>query len=137
MDGYVAAPLPEKQSNYVVMRSILLGVLAFLLVCVIWTSYNKEGFTSGNAPKDTLEKIKGSNTELNDTLNISTYRTSYEDIIGELELWADNSMLNLLAQGKIGLDSSDKCADSISQFNDLFTFKTNLTNLMTSLDKNG
>lgn len=119
------------------MRSILLGVLAFLLVCVIWTWYNKEGFTSGNAPKDTLEKIKGSNTELNDTLNISTYRTSYEDIIGELELWADNSMLNLLAQGKIGLDSADKCADAISQFNDLFTFKTNLTNLMTSLDKNG
>ena len=117
------------------MNSVLLGLLAFLLVCVIWTWHDKEGFTSGNAPKDTVEKIKGSNTELNDTLNVASYRTDYEDIIGNLELWADNSMLNLLAQGKIGLDSSDKSADSIKQFNDLFQFKTNLSSLLSSLDK--
>jgi hypothetical protein len=110
-------------------------MIAFLLVCVIWTRVNKEGFTSGNAPKDTVEKIQGSNTELNDTLNVPTYRTSYEDMIGELETWADNSMLNLLAQGKIGLDSSDKCADAVSQFNDLATFKENLIKLLASLDQ--
>ena len=110
-------------------------MLAFLMVCVIWTWSSKEGFTSGNAPKDTLEKIKGSNTELNDTLNVSTYRTAYEQIIGDLELWVDNSMLNLLAQGKIGLTASDTSADAIKQFNDLALFKTNLATLLTSLDK--
>ncbi len=111
-------------------------MLAFLMVCVIWmwTTKEKEGFTSGNAPKDTLEKIKGSNTELNDTLNVSTYRTSYEEIIGELETWVDNSMLNILAQGKIGLDASDTAADAVNQFNDLALFKTNLAGLLTALD---
>lgn len=118
------------------MNSFLAGILAFLMVCIMWTWYNKrEGFTSGNTPKDTYQKIKDSNNELNDVLNISTYRASYEDMILELEKWADNSMLNVLAQGKIGKDVADTSSDSIKLFNDLAVFKKNLTDMMTVLDK--
>jgi hypothetical protein len=118
------------------MNSVLAGILAFLMVCIMWTWYNKrEGFTSGNTPKDTYQKIKDSNNELNDVLNIATYRSSYEDMILELEKWADNSMLNVLAQGKIGKDIADTSSDSIKLFNDLAVFKKNLTDMMTVLDK--
>ena len=114
------------------MNAILVGILAFLLVCVVWTKYSKEGFTSGKTPKDLATKIHAANTELTDTLNISTYRSSYEEMILELEKWADNSMLNLIAQGKIGLGEN---TDSIRSFNDLATFKKNIIELMNSLDK--
>ncbi len=115
------------------MNSVLVGILAFLMVCVVWSWYNKrEGFTSGNTPKDTVQKIKDSNNELNDILNIATYRASYEDMILELEKWSDNSMLNILAQGKIKDETS---ADSVRLFNDLAIFKKNLNEMMTVLDK--
>jgi hypothetical protein len=114
-----------------IMKHILVGILVFLIVCVAWTHY-KEGFTSGQTPKDTLVKLQAANTELTDILNISTYRTSYEEMITELEKWSDYSMLNILAQGKVGLDVSP---DSIRLFNDLATFKKNLGDFMTILDK--
>lgn len=106
-------------------------MLAFLIVCVVWTHY-KEGFTSGQTPKDLLTKIKSSNTELTDILNIPTYRTSYEEMITELEKWTDYSMLNVIAQGKVGTDIS---AESIRLFNDLATFKKNLGDFISVLDK--
>ena len=114
------------------MNAILVGILAFLLVCVVWTKYSKEGFTSGKTPKDLVTKLTAANTELTDTLNISTYRSSYEEMITELEKWADNSMLNMIAQGKIGLGDN---SDSIRSFNDLATFRQNITDLMNVLDK--
>ncbi len=117
------------------MNSVLVGILAFLMVCVVWTWYNKqEGFTSGNTPKDTHQKIKDYNNELNDVLNIATYRTSYEEMILELEKWADNSMLNVLAQGKIKDDTS---IESVKAFNELAVFKKNLNDMLTVLDKSG
>jgi len=54
-------------------------------------------------------------------------------MILELEKWSDNSMLNVLAQGKI--KDADTSADSIRLFNDLAVFKKNLNDMMTVLDK--
>ena len=119
------------------MNPILVGILAFLLVCIGWTWCTKEGFTSGNTPKDVGLKIKDSNNELADILNISTYRTSYEESILDLETWADNSMINLIAQGKIGTSAVDVSSDSIRLFNDLAIFKKNLIDVMAVLDKTG
>ena len=114
------------------MNPVLVGILVFLLVCVLWTRISKpEGFTSGKTPKDLLVKVKDANNELTDTLNITTYRSSYEEMLTELETWADNSMLNIVAQGNV-LDST---TDSVRQFNDLATFKKNVVELMTTLDK--
>jgi len=114
------------------MNPIFVGILAFLLSCVLWMRFSKEGFTSGKTPKDLVVKITESNNELSDTLNIPTYRSSYEEMFMGLEKWADNSMLNLLAQGKIGMGDS---TESVRQFNDLATFKKNIIDLMNVLDK--
>jgi hypothetical protein len=100
------------------------------LLYLVWTS--KEGFTSGKTPKDTSTKIQASNTALSDTLNIVTYRTSYESMITDLEKWADHSMLNVLAQGSIGIDNS---TDGIKLFNDLALFKKNINDFMDVLNK--
>jgi hypothetical protein len=114
------------------MNHILVGILVFLLVCVFWSRFSKpEGFTSGNTPKDLLVKLKDANNALTDTLNITTYRSSYEEMLLELETWADNSMLNIIAQGKL----LDQATESVSQFNDMATFKKNVVDLMTALDK--
>jgi hypothetical protein len=113
-------------------------VVLFVLTCVAWMNYHKyklEPFTSGNTPKDLTTKIKNMNTELFDILNVTTYRSSYEDMILELETWANHSMLNLLAQGKIGKDTVDKSIESIRMFNDLHTFKKNLNDTMAVVDK--
>jgi len=118
------------------MNPLLIGILAFLIFCVVWMNLKKvEGFKSGSTPKDTYTKIQKMNTELNDSLNLSTYRSSYEESILELEKWADNSMLFILSQGKLGTDTADKNSTSIRLFNDLATFKVNLNNMMAVLDK--
>ena len=120
------------------MWNNILILILFILTCVAWMNYTKyklEPFTSGNTPKDLAAKIKNMNTEIADILNTTTYRSSYEDMILEVETWAENNMLNLLAQGKIGVDTVDKSIDSIRMFNDLHTFKKNLNDTMAVLDK--
>ena len=119
------------------MNPILIGVLAFLMFCVVWMKVTKpvEGFTSGNTPKDVHKKIQGSVNEMNDALALTTYRQPYEDSILELEKWTDNSMLKIIADGSIGTESADKQAESIRLFNDLAILKTNLSNMIAVLDK--
>jgi len=105
-------------------------VMIAALLYLVWT--NKEGFTSGKTPKDTSTKIQASNTALTDNLNVVTYRSSYESMIQDLEKWADNSMLTLLAEGKIGVETSK---DGIKQFNELAVFKKNIKEFMDVLHK--
>lgn len=102
---------------------------------VVWTWLSKEGFTSGNTPKDLSVKIKSTNTSVTDTLNVKTYRDSYETMIQDLEKWADHSMLNLIAQGKIGVDAEDVSAESVRLFNDLALFKKNVSEFISVVDK--
>ena len=117
-------------------KGAVVGILLFLLVCVLWTKYAKgvEGFASGQTPTDTVQKIKTTNNDLADTLNKIKYRSSYEDIIVESETWATDTQLQLLASGNIGVGTVDECMKSVRQFNDLKTFKLNLNDLMNSLD---
>ena len=112
------------------MKNLLCIVIIGALLYLVLTS--KEGFTSGKTPKDTSIKIQAANTTLADTLNITTYRTSYESMVNDLEKWTDQSMLNLLAQGNIG---TDKPSEDIKLFNDLALFKKNITEFMDTLNK--
>ena len=112
------------------MKNLLCMVIIGALLYLVWTS--KEGFTSGKTPKDTSVKIQSTNTAFADTLNIATYRTSYESMVNDLEKWADHSMLNVLAQGSIGTDNS---TDGIKLFNDLALFKKNINDFMDVLNK--
>jgi hypothetical protein len=119
------------------MINVVLGILAFIVFCILWTKYAKpkiEPFTSGKTPIDTLANIKSTNSELADMLNKLKYRTSYEDTIVELETWATNSQLSLIAKGVIGVDALDASIEAVRQFNDLKVFKTNLNELINVLD---
>ena len=123
------------------MTDALLGAVAgisfFLLVCILWTKYAKgkvEGFTSGKTPTDIVQKIKTTNNDIADMLNKIKYRSNYEDIIVELETWSTDSQLQLLASGNIGVGPIADSIESVRQFNDLKVFKTNLTDLMETLD---
>jgi hypothetical protein len=118
-------------------KGAIVGILLFLLVCVLWTKYAKgrvEGFASGKTPTDIVQKIKTTNNDLADILNTLKYRSSYEDIIVESETWATDTQLQILASGKIGVGTIEDCIESVKQFNELKTFKTNLTDLMNTLD---
>lgn len=120
------------------MWKVPIGIAIFVIICILWMKYTKyriEPFSSGNTPTDLVKKVKSVNTEISDVLNVATYRSSYEDMILELETWAHNNMLNLLAQGSIGTDTVDKSIDSIRMFNDLHLFKKNLNDTMAVLDK--
>ena len=114
------------------MKNLLCILMILALLYLVWTS--KEGFTSGKTPKDTSTKIQATNTALSDILNTVTYRTSYESMIADLEKWADHSMLNILAQGKIGTQV-DSSTDGIRLFNDLALFKKNVKEFMDVLHK--
>jgi len=115
------------------MKNLLCILMMVALVYLVWTS--KEGFTSGKTPKDTLTKIQGTNTTLSDILNVATYRESYEGMVQELDKWTDHSMLNLLAQGKIGAEATNTSLDGVKLFNDLAVFKKNLAEFMEVVDK--
>jgi hypothetical protein len=119
-------------------KGAVVGILLFLFVCVLWTKYAKakvEGFTSGKTPTDIVQKIKTTNNDLADNLNKIKYRSSYEDIIMESETWATDTQLQLLSGGNIGVENIDECIKHVQQFNDLKTFKLNLTDLLNSLDE--
>ena len=62
------------------------------------------------------------------------YRNDYEDIIVESEKWASESQLQLLVDGKIGVDTLDASIENVRRFNDLKLFKTNLNDLINVLD---
>lgn len=113
------------------MKNLLCVVIIVALLYLVWTS--KEGFTSGKTPKDTSSKIQSTNTAISDILNIATYRTSYESMVHDLGKWADQSMLNIIAQGKIGTEETS--SDGVRMFNDLALFKKNVTEFMDVLNK--
>ena len=105
----------------------LLAVIFLIAAYYLWTYSKKESFTSGNTPKDMLKKIQDMNTELIDTLNVSSYRETYENIVQDLQTWTDHERLHLLTQ-----KTTMKTATS---FNELTQFKKNLSEFMESVDK--
>ena len=56
------------------------------------------------------------------------------DYISESETWATNTQLQLLASNKIGVGTIDESIEGVRQFNELKTFKENLTELKNNLD---
>ena len=92
----------------------------------------KEGFTTGKTPPDMVALLTKSNNELADTLNILKYRSNYEDLVINLEEWANLQMLDLVVKGKLGTVSLDSTV--VEQFNSLSEFKTKLNDVIKFLD---
>ena len=119
--------------NVSVYIKTVLGVA--MIIFFFYSFSRKEGFSSGKTPKDTVSLIASTNTTLRDVLNIPTYRSSYDNMIQDLDTWADYNMLNLLAQAKIGTDATSTSSTSIQQFNELAEFKKNLESFQDVFDK--
>ena len=120
--------------NVSVYTKTVLGV-AMILFFFYSILSRKEGFSSGKTPKDTVSRITSTNTTLRDELNIPSYRSSYDTMLQDLDTWANYSMLNLLAQAKIGTDATSTSSSSIQQFNELSEFKKNLDAFQDVFDK--
>ena len=115
------------------MKRVLgIAVMSLCFFYLFWR--RKEGFSSGKTPKDTVSLITSTNTTLRDELNIQSYRSSYDTMLQDLDKWANYNMLNLLAQAKIGTDTTTSY-DSIRQFNELIEFKKNLGSFQDVFDK--
>lgn len=104
----------------------LLAFLFLIAAYYLWKYSKRESFTSGNTPKDMLKKIQGMNTELVDTLNVSSYRDTYESIIQDLQSWTDHERLYLLTQ--------KTTMKTVQHFNDLSVFKKNLIEFSETVD---
>ena len=119
--------------NISLYMKTVLGVAMILFF--LYSFPRKEGFSSGKTPKDTESIITSTNTTLRDLLNIPTYRSSYDNMMQDLDTWANYNMLNLLAQAKIGTDATSTSSTSIQQFNELAEFKKNLESFQDVFDK--
>jgi len=104
----------------------LLAALFVIAAYYLWNYSKKESFTAGNTPKDMLKKIQNMNTELIDTLNVSSYRDSYELIIQDLQTWADHERLYLLTQ--------KTTMKTVESFNQLTEFRKNLDGFIERVD---
>lgn len=109
-------------------------IIVFILLFILFLfRKNREGFTSENTPDAILASIKSANNQLTDTLLISKYKSSYEDLIIALDDWANMNMINILINGKVGTSILDM--ESITQYNALADFKKKLNDSMTYIDK--
>ena len=108
-------------------------VAAFILGCVGYTMLTrKEGMTQATAknPEDAEKTIKVDSQQMRDELNLQNYRSNYDEIIMETEMWAQRKRLSLLTKP---FTTDPKLVD---QFNSLSTFIKNLNDAMAWADKN-
>lgn len=112
---------------------IIIVVVLFLGATIYASrSQAKEGFTANNTPPDRVEMVKKTNNEIADTLNIAKYRKDYENLVIDLEEWANLRMLDLIvAEQNEGKAVNVKTVENLNQ---LSLFKTNLNGVMKFLD---
>jgi len=114
-------------------------VLLMLGTTIIWhwgvnkNLLKREGFTTGNSPNETLEKLRSVNGNLVSSVNMSVHRDNYEEIVVELETWVNNSMAGILSDGSF--DAGTDTTETVKTFNDLAQFKKNLNEFVDVIDK--
>ena len=86
---------------------------------------------------NTAATIKESTTRTLDTLLVDKYRSSYEDIIINMNDWCDAQMLKTIVSGELDCKNGcdDKFMKKIHTVNDLGSFKNYLNKSMAFLDK--
>ena len=116
-------------------------VLLMLGTTIIWhwgvnknlLKREREGFTTGNSPNETLEKLRSVNGNLVSSVNMSVHRDNYEEIVVELETWVNNSMAGILSDGSF--NAGTDTTETVKTFNDLAQFKKNLNEFVDVIDK--
>jgi len=129
------------------------GFFIFLLVIAFffYTILNKqvEGMTNNNSKTQQSdktshgsnaekysEKIKSSHNEMKDKINITNYRTDYENLVIEMNDYVDGMMLNeLLTVDPNNADPSN-IMKKLENINKMTNGKQNLNHIMKYLDAN-
>ena len=95
-----------------------------------------EGFNPVDL-KDRPAEIETENTRILDSLNISKYRTNYEDTIQNKIKWCDNQILAHLVSDKLDVNDpmTEKNTGLIQNINHLHQFKNTLKESLQYLDK--
>jgi len=95
-----------------------------------------EGFNPVDL-KDRPAEIEKENTRILDSLNISKYRTNYEDTIQNKIKWCDNQILAHIVSDKLDVNDpmTEKNISLIQNINHLHQFKNTLKESLQYLDK--
>ena len=95
-----------------------------------------EGFNPVDL-KDRPAEIEKENTRVLDSLNVSKYRTNYEDTIQNKIKWCDNQILAHLVSDKLDVNDpmTEKNTSLIQNINHLHQFKNTLKESQQYLDK--
>ena len=95
-----------------------------------------EGFNPVDL-KDRPAEIEKENTRVLDSLNVSKYRTNYEDTIQNKIKWCDNQILAHIVSDKLDVNDpmTEKNISLIQNINHLHQFKNTLKESLQYLDK--
>lgn len=113
---------------------VALGIIILLLIAR--RGQLIEGFNPVDL-KDRPAEIEKENTRVLDSLNISKYRTNYEDTIQNKIKWCDNQILAHIVSDKLDVNDpmTEKNTSLIQKVNHLHQFKNTLKESLQYLDK--
>ena len=122
--------------NWLSKEYICIGLAIIILLLIARRSRLIEGFNPVDV-KDRPAEIEKENTRILDSLNISKYRTNYEDTIKNEIKWCDNQILAYLVSDKLNVNDpiTEKNATLIQNINNLHQFKITLKDSLQYLDK--
>ena len=115
---------------------ICVGLGIILLLLITRRGRLIEGFNPVDL-KDRPAEIEKENTRVLDSLNVSKYRTNYEDTIQNKIKWCDNQILAHVVSDKLDVNDpmTEKNTNLIQNVNHLHQFKTTLKESLQYLDK--
>ena len=114
-------------------------IIGCTLIIVLAYIAKRSKIIEGFDPIDSEERpaeIKRANTKTTDMLNITKYRSNYEDIIKHKMKWCDNQILSHLVSNKLDVNEplNDKNNQLIAGVNGLSNFKNTLKDSLKYLD---
>jgi hypothetical protein len=108
------------------MHTVLI-ILAIIIVgsCLYtYTNTPLEGFKTGEAPDDRKKKVEAEVKVIKDELNIADYHGSYDDMMVQLEKWAQMKRLKLLVSTE--MTDPKEMMSTVSKVNELSLFMQHL-----------
>ena len=99
--------------------SIMIGFV--LLLLYVGVARSQEGFENGKTPTDLLKTLKKDTDTTHGNLNITVYKSDYQEMVNELDKNTDVTMLNMVANKDLS-----KYTNQV-QFNAASEFKKNLS----------
>ena len=109
------------------MQNALIILAIVIVVSLLYANANAskvEGFKAGNAPDDRNKKIESQVKELKDDLNAAEYHADYDDMMVNLEKWAQMERLKVLVSAD--MTNPKEMMNSVKSVNDLSLFLDNL-----------